>query len=126
MKYLARDADGASWTTTTTTADAEMTIHGVQINGWNLDERLTAATPSAGSYTPAGTGNSKISSSDGGGSLSNPVKIGIGVGVSLGVIGLAALGVGLLMMYRSRRAARARRPCRSCQPASSAATVCWV
>ena len=89
-----------------------MTLHGIQINGWKFDEQLTAATPSAGYFTPAGTGTSEsVAPAPGsGGSLSNSAKVGIGVGVSLGAIGLVALGAGLLMIYRSRRTARSLAP----------------
>ena len=117
LKYLVRDPSGASWSTTTTTADAETTVDGIQINGWRFADELTAATPSAEYYTPAGTGGSHTTTSSSpqgagapeSGALSDAVKIGIGVGVSLGVIGLITLGVGLIMMYRSRKAARATR-----------------
>ena len=117
LKYLVRDPSGASWSTTTTTADAETTVDGIQINGWRFADELTAATPNTEYYTPAGTGGSHTTTSSSpqgagvpeSGALSDAVKIGIGVGVSLGVIGLITLGVGLIMMYRSRKAARATR-----------------
>ncbi|KAI8960974.1 hypothetical protein F5Y11DRAFT_348964 [Daldinia sp. FL1419] len=46
----------------------------------------------------------------GGGGISEAAAAGIGVGVSLGVTGLAALGAGLFMMYRNRKASRKEPP----------------
>ncbi len=88
-----------------------MTVVGVQINGWNFAEETAAPRPSAGSATlVANTQAASADLSSREGPLGTSAKIGIGVGVSLAVTGLAALGVGLLMMYRARKAARSMIP----------------
>lgn len=112
LSYITRGQDG-SWATQTSTATAATSVVGVQINGWKFaEETAAAATPSSGSGSGSGTwvANSQTASAEASSQVSETLgtsaKIGIGVGVSLGATGLVALGAGLLMMYRARKAAR--------------------
>lgn len=106
MSYLTQDQ--GTWTTEVSTVTSETSVVGVQINGWKFAEETTAPTPGTGSVTLAAS--SQTASADAvvpqSEAFGTSAKIGIGVGVSLGVTGLVALGAGLLMMYRARKALR--------------------
>ncbi|RYP52782.1 hypothetical protein DL768_002133 [Monosporascus sp. mg162] len=110
LTYMVRDENGA-WTARTSRMNTVTSVIGIQINGWKFADETAASTPSAESCsstqsfetTPA---NSCPQSE----AFSNSAKIGIGVGLSLGLTGLVALGAGLLMMYRARKAARSMSP----------------
>lgn len=106
VSYLTQDQ--GTWTTEVSTVTSETSVVGVQINGWKFAEETTAPTPGTGSVTLAAS--SQTASADAvvpqSEAFGTSAKIGIGVGVSLGVTGLVALGAGLLMMYRARKALR--------------------
>ncbi|RYP19333.1 hypothetical protein DL765_003415 [Monosporascus sp. GIB2] len=110
VTYIGRDENGA-WTTRSSRMNTATAVVGVQINGWKFADETAASTPSTESCslpesfetTPANL----CSQSE---AFGNSAKIGIGVGVSLGLTGLIALGAGLLMMYRARKAARSMPP----------------
>ncbi|RYP31408.1 hypothetical protein DL767_005808 [Monosporascus sp. MG133] len=110
LTYMSRGENGG-WTATTSRINTATSVEGVQINGWKFADKTAASTSSTESCsllqgfvtTPA---NSCPQSE----AFGNSAKIGIGVGVSLGLTGLVALGAGLLMMYRARKAARSMSP----------------
>ncbi|RYO84551.1 hypothetical protein DL764_009315 [Monosporascus ibericus] len=110
LTYMGRGEDGA-WTARTTRINTATSVAGVQINGWKFADETAASTPSAESCSLLQsfetTPTNSCSQSE---AFGNSAKIGIGVGISLGLTGLVALGAGLLMMYRARKAARSMSP----------------
>ncbi|RYO97460.1 hypothetical protein DL763_002728 [Monosporascus cannonballus] len=110
VTYMGRGENGA-WITRSSRMNTATTVVGVQINGWKFADETAASTPSTGSCSLPGsfetTPANPCSQSE---AFGNSAKIGIGVGVSLGLTGLVALGAGLLMMYRARKAARSMPP----------------
>lgn len=88
----------SSFTPTTLTTNATTTVYGVQINGWIFAEETGEPGP------PSACNTSLVSSCKG--ALDTGGKIGIGIGVVMGVIGLATLAAGLLMMRRGRNTRR--------------------
>ncbi|RYP70609.1 hypothetical protein DL771_005322 [Monosporascus sp. 5C6A] len=103
--------ENGSWIARSSRMSTATSVVGVQINGWKFADETAASTPNTESCslvqsvetTPANS----CSQSE---AFGSSAKIGIGVGVSLGLTGLVALGAGLFMMYRARKAARSISP----------------
>lgn len=87
--------------TSTVIQDFGSSVYGFQVNGYVFQATTTAPTTSSTNTGPtttqASTGTPHSSS------LSQGTKIGIGVGVSLGVIGLLSLLAALFLVRRYRR-----------------------
>ncbi|RYP83015.1 hypothetical protein DL769_001484 [Monosporascus sp. CRB-8-3] len=110
VTYMGRGENGA-WTARSSRMNTATTVVGIQINGWKFADETAASTPSTESCSlleSSETAPANLCSESE--AFGNSAKIGIGVGVSLGLTGLVALGAGLLMMYRARKAARSMPP----------------
>ncbi|RYP81439.1 hypothetical protein DL770_005915 [Monosporascus sp. CRB-9-2] len=106
LTYMTRGENGG-WTATTSRINTATSVVGVQINGWKFAAETAASTPSTESCSlPQSFETAPANSCSQSEAFGNSAKIGIGIGVSLGLTGLVALGAGLLMMYRARKAAR--------------------
>lgn len=104
IKYAVRD-ESQNWQRSTTTLETATTLAGVQINGWVFASQTATATgsvPGSNSATCAPASNSVSSCPATNEGLTAGAKAGIGVGVALGVVGLATLAAGLFMMRRRR------------------------
>ncbi|KAI0134107.1 hypothetical protein BJ170DRAFT_184961 [Xylariales sp. AK1849] len=103
MTYVAEESQ--SWITTTSTVSTPSSALGIQVNGWNFVP-VTATAANTVGETGAIDGSANPSNAQ----LSGDAIAGIGVGVSLGVIGLATFAAGILMMFKARRSARQQSP----------------
>ncbi|KAJ5609912.1 lpxtg-domain-containing protein [Penicillium herquei] len=115
-----------TYKTLTTTLNSSSSVGAYAVSGWEIlqaTEFITSTAPASVSATTtstgstatstfstssttsqsSGTGSSISQMSHSGGGLSNGAKIGIGVGVSLGVVGLIAVLVGCYLMGRRSR-----------------------
>ncbi|ERF72717.1 hypothetical protein EPUS_04770 [Endocarpon pusillum Z07020] len=93
-----------SWFLTTLSLESSTTIAGIQLNGWNVATVSSSAIPSTTTASPTTDTSSGNTSSD----ISENTKIGIGLGVSLGTLGLAALFAGIYWLFRRRILSRVR------------------
>ncbi|KAI1380736.1 hypothetical protein F4677DRAFT_196371 [Hypoxylon crocopeplum] len=118
VTFAQRDS---GWKITSSTATEATTVAAVQVNGWTFATPTESTTESAtdgthncdASITQAlasqiATGNASCDATCSHSQISAGAAAGIGIGVSFGVTGLAALGAGLFMMYRRRKAAPKR------------------
>ncbi|KAI0833132.1 hypothetical protein F5Y06DRAFT_301201 [Hypoxylon sp. FL0890] len=108
----------SGWKVTTSSVTADTTVAAIPVNGWTFATPTDStavgvsscdASVSQALANHAATGNASCDAVSGSG-ISSGAAAGIGVGVSLGATGLAALGAALFMMLRSRKAARKQLP----------------
>ncbi|KAI2469491.1 hypothetical protein F4781DRAFT_217982 [Annulohypoxylon bovei var. microspora] len=107
----------STWKVTSSTATQAATVAAIPVNGWTFATPTDSPTDNntescAASVSDALANHLATSTAScneiGGTGISTSAAAGIGIGVSLGVTGLAALGAGLFMMFRTRKAARKR------------------
>ncbi|XDG04293.1 hypothetical protein ABKA04_003908 [Annulohypoxylon sp. FPYF3050] len=111
----------ANWKVTSSTATQATTVAAIPVNGWtfasptnspananNDTESCDASISDALANHLASSTASCDAASGSGGGISSSTAAGIGLGAFFGVTGLAALGAGLFMMFRARKAARQR------------------
>ncbi|KAL7623253.1 hypothetical protein AAE478_006934 [Parahypoxylon ruwenzoriense] len=111
VTYAQRDS--GSWKITSSSATEATSAAAIPVNGWIFAAQTGSTTNSANCdaavsealATYVETENSSCAAANAG-ILTPGAAAGIGVGVSLGVTGLAALGAGLFMMYRRRKTDR--------------------
>ncbi|KAI5861257.1 hypothetical protein GGS23DRAFT_577781 [Durotheca rogersii] len=111
VTYAERESQSGGWKVTSSRATEATTAAAIPVNGWIFASPTgTAASDSSGSCDAAINNAlaSSNSSCDPGDTayLSPGAAAGIGVGVALGITGLAALCAGLFLMYKSRRTDR--------------------
>ncbi|KAI0885528.1 uncharacterized protein GGS22DRAFT_130280 [Annulohypoxylon maeteangense] len=107
----------ANWKVTSSTATQAMTIAAIPVNGWSFatptnsaaenDTDICAASVSDALANHIAASTASCDATNDGG-ISSSTAAGIGLGAFFGVTGLAALGAGLFMMFRARKAARQR------------------
>ncbi|KAI1462566.1 hypothetical protein F4805DRAFT_471858 [Annulohypoxylon moriforme] len=107
----------ASWKVTSSTATQATTVAAIPVNGWTFatptnspadnDTESCAASVSNALANHLATNTASCDATNGGG-ISSGTAAGIGLGAFFGVTGIAALGAGLFMMFRARKAARQR------------------
>ncbi|KAI1211679.1 uncharacterized protein F4807DRAFT_458574 [Annulohypoxylon truncatum] len=107
----------ANWKVTSSTATQATNIAAIPVNGWtfatptnspaNNDTESCDASVSDALANYIATNTASCDATNGGG-ISSSAAVGIGLGSFFGVTGLAALGAGLFMMFRARKAARQR------------------
>ncbi|OIW23617.1 hypothetical protein CONLIGDRAFT_637587 [Coniochaeta ligniaria NRRL 30616] len=88
---------GGNFVITTQSILSKTIVAGIPVNGWVFAQETDTAS------TACATATTTIVSLPRDTGLSNGAKAGIGVGVSLGVIGLLTLLAGIWMMRRARR-----------------------
>lgn len=110
ITYAVRDKVN-SWFLTTLSIKSSTTAAGIPVNGWNVATVTSSMPSSTTSNTPTAIATASqstdISSDNSSSGMSRNAKIGIGVGVSLGFLGLAALFAGTFWLFR-RRSSQAR------------------
>ncbi len=120
--------DSTSWSMATTTMTSSSTVGAIGIVGWNIKYPTTAtstsmtstpslttqssSTQSSSTTASAASPNLSVSSSSSGSSLTTGAKTGIGVGVSVGAIGVVAL-LAALYLFRQRKQRTEAEPAQS-------------
>jgi len=106
----------------TTTIGAAGSVFAIPMNGWIFAEVTSAVSDISSSSTSTSTSQTQFppqSAVAQSGGLSTGAKAGIGIGVSLGVIGFAALFGAFYLIRRSKMRALASRPDVKYEAASS-------
>jgi hypothetical protein len=119
--YQSTGTDSNSRAMATTTLDSASTVGAIAVVGWNIND-VSACAPSSTSSEPASTSHTgaqtnptststsasaptQTTSAAPDSGLSTNAKAGIGIGVALGAIGLAALIGAILIVRRWKRTA---------------------
>jgi len=114
QSFYYAESVGTTWIWTTSIADDNVNVYGIPVNGYNFAASTTTTTSSPSSATtnslttgptntsafPSSSTPTATGSTNAG--LSPGAKAGIGVGVSLGILGLISLIAAIFLLRRRR------------------------
>ena len=114
-QFRISETDGSTWSLTRTSTivpeGSTFTVYGWPVNGLNVVTSSTATATSSGTVTDATTSTSTSSSESNASSSSsnNSKNLGVIVGATVGVVvGIFLIALGAFLVWRKRRAGRAR------------------